>query len=633
MTNPPRVDLGLTFDALEPPERLDVATWAERYRILAGASNEQGPYRLARTPYWREVMNALGPYNTIQQVSLMKAAQIGASELALNWQGYLMSPNCGEGGPCMLVFPQLDGARRFVKTRFDGMVRACPQLRGRVRGPNTGRQNTGSSWNLKRWPGGHLIVIGANSPASMREAPVRYMVIDEADEVPLSLGEQGDPLELLRARQTTFPGRKLFILSTPTVAGESRIEREYEAGDQSRYHVPCMRCGGMQTLDWERLRADDLDDLQPLSVWIECMHCNGRIDERDKPEIVTAGEWVAGLPERSGTHRSFQVSSLYSPMDWVSWATVLQKIRKAKGRPEARKALVNTVLGEPYAHSGDAPEYGHLLARREAYVPGEMPAAAIALTCGVDVQTNRLEALVCAWGERLEMWAVDYRIMMGDTADLDSAQSPWRQLEALLLTRFPVGGVDADAEIVATGLDSGFATATVYEWWRRQGRGRVWLLKGVEHSHQIVTRPRALTSTSRAKHGHGGIQTCTVGTSMAKTELFEHLRQPWPEGAVTPTGWRHYPFADWCDDEFFRQLTAERLQVETDRNGYERRRWVKVRDRNEVLDCHVYARAAAALANVDRLTAVHVGRAKIARIEPHRAKPKRADWKRPRWRR
>ena len=46
----------------------------------------------------------------------------------------------------------------------------------------------------------------------------------------------------------------MFLASTPTLKGLSRIEREWELSDQQRFHVPCPHCGGLQWLHFERLR-------------------------------------------------------------------------------------------------------------------------------------------------------------------------------------------------------------------------------------------------------------------------------------------------------------------------------------------------------------------------------------------
>jgi phage terminase large subunit GpA-like protein len=54
------------------------------------------------------------------------------------------------------------------------------------------------------------------------------------------------------------------------------------------------------------------------------------------------------------------------------------------------------------------------------------------------------------------------------------------------------------------------------------------------------------------------------------------------------------------DEEFYRQLTAEKL-VKKFIDGYPRYRWIKTRERNDVLDCDVYCLAAAYKAGIVRI--------------------------------
>jgi phage terminase large subunit GpA-like protein len=57
-------------------------------------------------------------------------------------------------------------------------------------------------------------------------------------------------------------------------------------------------------------------------------------------------------------------------------------------------------------------------------------------------------------------------------------------------------------------------------------------------------------------------------------------------------------FADHLNDEYFRQLTAEKI-VTRYHKGYKKRVFEKIRARNEALDCMVYAYAAYAIIGVN----------------------------------
>jgi hypothetical protein len=82
----------------------------------------------------------------------------------------------------------------------------------------------------------------------------RFLFLDEIDAYPGDVEGEGDPIALAEARARTFGWRrKILLVSTPTIAGLSRIEREYLATDQRRYFVPCPHCGHRQHLRFERL--------------------------------------------------------------------------------------------------------------------------------------------------------------------------------------------------------------------------------------------------------------------------------------------------------------------------------------------------------------------------------------------
>ena len=73
---------------LEPEPQQTVSEWADRHRLLPQASAEPGPWRTARVPYLRAVMDALSASSAIERVVFMAGAQVGKTEAGLNWLGY-----------------------------------------------------------------------------------------------------------------------------------------------------------------------------------------------------------------------------------------------------------------------------------------------------------------------------------------------------------------------------------------------------------------------------------------------------------------------------------------------------------------------------------------------------------------
>ena len=278
-----------------------------------------------------------------------------------------------------------------------------------------------------------------------------------------------------------------------------------------------------------------------------------------------------------------------SPASERTLARLAERWIRAKGNPEREKAFVNLVCAKTYQQVGEAPEHDRLYERRERYERGIVPRRGLILTAGVDVQRDRLEVEVVAWGRGLESWSVDYRVFHGDPAQDDV----WRQLDGVLGETFRHES-GSEFRIARLAIDSGFETHRVYDWRRKIGDNRVILVKGFDRLPQILGRPSWVEVNARGKTIKRGVQVWPIGVSFLKGELYSWLRLPMPDQAGAAC-YCHFP---QYDREHFEQLTAEQLVTRTVK-GYPRREWQKVRGRNEALDCRVYARAAAAHLGLD----------------------------------
>src|SRR5690625_4105899 len=259
------------LSGLAPDPALTGSQWSDRHRILSSrAASEAGPYRTARTPFMRAIMDALSPSSAAQRVVFMKAAQVGATEAGNNWIGFCMHQ---APGPFLAVQPTVDLAKRLSQQRIDPLIEESAELRELVM-PSRSR-DSGNTILGKRFPGGQLILSGANSAVGLRSMPARWVFLDEVDAYPGDLDGEGDPIALAEARTISFGHRaKVFLASTPTIRGLSRIEREWELSDQRRYHLPCPECGGLQWLEFERLRWEKG---RPETVRYLCEHCEAAL--------------------------------------------------------------------------------------------------------------------------------------------------------------------------------------------------------------------------------------------------------------------------------------------------------------------------------------------------------------------
>jgi len=580
---------------LTPDPDLTVSQWADRHRMLSGrASAEPGRYRTARTPYMREIMDRLSPGDVMQRIVFMKAAQVGATEAGNNWIGFAIHQ---APGPMLAVQPTVELAKRNSRQRIDPLIEESAALRERVKPARS--RDAGNTMLSKEFAGGILIMTGANSAVGLRSTPARYIFLDEVDAYPASADEEGDPVTLAEARSLTFAHRrKVFLVSTPTIRGLSRIEREYEASDQRRFFVPCPHCGHAQWLKFDRLRWQKG---KPETAEYRCEGCDQPIGEHNKTAMLESGEWRATAVAADPTTVGYHLSALYSPIGWLSWERIVRSWEAAQGSDEAIKAFRNTILGETWVETGEAPDWQRLYDRRERWTSGTVPAGGLFLTAGADVQKDRIEVDVWAWGRGLESWLVDHIVIEGGPDRHDA----WSELTSLLDRSWPHER-GAHLRIARLAIDTGYEAPAVYSWSRAQGFGQVSPVKGVEGFNRSspVSGPTFVDATEGGKRLRRGARLWTVAVSTFKAETYRFLRLERPteedmaEGVQHPPGTVHLP--DWVESEWLKQLVAEELVTVRTKRGFARLEWQKLRERNEALDCRVYARAAAWIVGADR---------------------------------
>lgn len=521
---------------------------------------------------------------TIETVVGKMSAQVGKTELILNVIGYFIHQ---DPSPILALQPTLGLAEAFSKDRLAPMLRDTPALRGSV---SDARARDGANTLLhKSFPGGHITLAGANSPASLASRPIRIVLCDEVDRYPASAGTEGDPVKLAKKRTTTFFNRKEVLLSTPTVKGASRIDDAWELSDKRRYFVPCPHCGHSQTLRWENVKwkVDPTDPRKclPDSVFIECEEGREPIIEGHKPGMLDAGKWIGEKPTR-GT-AGFHLNELYSP--WKRWASVVDDFLEAKDDPEKLKVWVNTSMGEAFEIKGeDTPEWKKLYDRRETYPVGQLPERACLLTGGVDVQKDRIEVTVVGWNRR-ESWVIDHVVIPGDT----STPVPWRRLSELIDHEWP-HEAGQSLRIRLTAIDSGYNTTHVYDYVRHQNQARVMAVKGSDKLDIPVGVPSRIDMTARGKRARRGVRLWPVGVSILKADLYAKLKIERPtDEAVVREGWpRSYVHFPALDEEYFKQLVAEQLILSKTKSGHTKPTWIKSYPANECLDTMIYNIAA-----------------------------------------
>jgi phage terminase large subunit GpA-like protein len=563
------------MDGLRPEQPLTVSEWADKHRRLSSkASAEPGPWRTSRTPYLREPMDCLSSTSAVQRVVMMFAAQTGKTEAGANWLGYVIDH---APGPMLLVQPTVEMAKRLSKQRLESMINETPCLAAKI-APARSR-DSGNTMFSKEFPGGMMILTGANSATGLRSTPCRYIFCDEIDAFPSDVDGEGDPVSLAEKRATTFARRKILLTSTPTVKDFSRIEAEYERSDQRRFYVPCPCCNVMQWLKWPQLKWENNE---ASTAAYECEVCHERFAEIHKAAMLRRGEWRATAPS-NGKTAGFHLSGLYSPLGWLSWAEMVDDFLRAKTDAPMLKSFVNTRLAETWEEDfASKVSADGLLERCEHYEAAMVPDGGLALTVGVDVQDNRLAISVWAWGREEEGWLLDHQEIYGDP----SRQELWKQLDEVVLREWPHAvGPAMRPDVVA--IDSGgHFTAEVYQYARERGRQGVVAIKGQsQRGKPPIGKGSKVDVNYQGRTLKRGAMVYLVGGDTVKTTLFGRLKHN-EQGA----GFLHFHMG--TTGEYFEQLTAEKQVLRYNRGGFPTREWVKKPSaRNEALDCLVYAYA------------------------------------------
>jgi phage terminase large subunit GpA-like protein len=547
---------------LRAPPQMTVSEWADAHRVMPTMNAEPGPWRTARVPYLREIMDCLSTSSQVERVVFMKGAQTGGTEACLNAIGFWIDH---APGIILCVWPSLDMVRRNSRTRIEPLVDGTPALRRKIAPPRA--KDPGNTVNQKEFAGGALVMTGANSATGLRSLPARYLVLDEVDAFPADADGEGDPVALAIQRTVTFRGRrKIMLVSTPTDAGVSRIEKAFAESDQRRYFVPCPHCRAFQPLQW---RGVTWPEGEPQKAFYACLECGGVIEERHKPALLAGGEWRATAPG-DGRTAGYHLSALYSPFE--TWAEIAAEFLAVKNDPLRLRPWTNTKLGEPFEdRDGAAFDAEGLAARCEDF--GErLPEGVVVLTAGVDVQGDRLALEIVGWGVGEESWSITYEEIWGDPAKPEV----WAALDVELTRayRHPRAGA---MRVRAACVDSGgHHTQTVYAFARERATRSVWAIKG-RGGPGVPVWPRRPPRVREKTYSP-----LIIGVDAAKETIVARLRLAEP-GA----GFCHFPTGR--DVDFFRQLGSER-RVRTWRRGVVVAEWKKdPAVRNEALDCRVYA--------------------------------------------
>ena len=552
--------------------------WAEQYRVIPkGLSAKPGPYRVSTTPFVKEIQESYDD-PAVSMVVMQMASRIGKTATVPNLLGRDVMENPDY---TLLCYPTLDSAKKFRKKELNPFFRENKCFDGVI---DTRSRTSDNEMMSLFYPGGNISLIGANSPSGFRQVQARKVIADEIDAMDNTV--EGDPIKLLLKRADNYEDAVQILMSTPTIKGLSRIEEYYLQSDQRLYFVPSPYSSEWHVLAWANLKwpKDDPEKAEYIDPFTGRSWSN-----QQRIDAVQAGEWRP-QKEFNGV-RGYKCNAMVSLFGHKrgyksknhQWA---QDFLDAKHESkESLQVWQNTFLAETYEDEAEKINHSAIYCRRTHYPEQDetvlIPWLASVLTCGIDVQGNRFEMEVKAWGENYECWGVLYNVI-----DVSIHNPKAEEFLAMFLTQPFRHESGAEITIDATGIDSGYETDAVYRLVKNlKARGiAISGVKGIGSESQrrppLITPRPSLQNTYRLPIWH-------VGTDEAKTVVYGKSQME--EGIGT---W-HFPSNESCgyDEQYFQELFSEQQITK-----YSFGRPFKVfrptkGERNEPLDVSVYALA------------------------------------------
>ena len=592
-----------------PPLAMSISGWADEFRRMpSGVTSEPGRYSSTRLPWCKFILDTIGE-RTYRDHILVGAAQVmGKTEILNSVVGYYIH---ADPSPILVKYPTRDSAEAWSKAKLDPMINATPVLRA-IFGEDKARDGT-NTITEKKYPGGSITMIGANSPSGMRQRSKKVVIQDEIDADERSAGVEGDPCTLADKRAESYADRVLVKASTPTIAGHSRSWKLLENSTFHEWHAKCPHCGGhhvlaMAGLQWPKDKDGAGKESHNFAdAFYVCPLCDEKWDDLDRQRAIMAGEPRARNPKSPVF--GFHVGGLYKLIGGGgAFASMLHEfaenfVSAKRSGPESMKVWTNTFLAECWEEEFEKLDEKALVARAEDYDPdATIPEQVLRITAGADVQEDRIECEFIGWGEGEETWGLGYHVLHGDT----QGDKVWEELDLLIAKTFKhPSGLTLGAS--TTFIDSGHKQDRVLQFTGpRRSRG-IFASKGINTvGKQIPIMQRKPSINNKRK-----VQQWMVGITAAKTVLYSRIMLPVP-GA----GSMHFPKGHGYDARYFHQLTSEKRMT---RYSHGRPYYIYEAGnrRNEPLDIRVYALAAHRRVNFDSVAI----KAEMAKAVPVTVEP------------
>lgn len=564
-----------------------------------------GPYDLAWTPYWREVIDAaLEP--DVRRLNIVASTQSGKTQAALVILAYIALHRPTNA---LYVRPAEDDVGEGIRDRLVPMIeRNLPELVPAAGSWFTTTKNPYIALT-------NLTIYGAAATIERQLTSRTAMTVwyDETDTGGDAANQLGNVLDLLDQRQAAGSARHALTIgsSSPRYATGSNWIAYDQRSDRREYWQPCPYCGAFRPhklaqitapadcRDPELIVRDDLarysceacrqqigPDLQHWMIdrgrWCPAAQVIAeglpldRADIVERRSLATAPEPDRWEPARGGEapytrHRGYRIWRAQTKADSGKWSAVLAnwlEVNRSKD-PERLQVFINSSLAEPWKEAVEPADADLLTERVGAYEPRIIPERALVILGGVDVQAAEIWYLWRAFGPGLESWLIDYGSLEVTADDYPAAFD--RVYQAGLVDGWPVAGSTLRQRAYGLAVDSGYRPDEVYEFAKRPG---VVATKGYDLANYRVKQTNTADRQGAAMH------LWLVNTRTMKDRLQRLLKVP----AGQP-GQMHLHAK--TSPAYFDHLTAEHLAPRPSNPRIRTWQLKTARRPNHLLDCEV----------------------------------------------
>jgi len=602
--------------------------WAEDNRwYLPGLTVYPGKHDNSVAPHMVEILDRLHPNDECTHVTIMKSVQSTATTMSESAIGASIKYKLWN-----MLYLTADQSLAKIRSsaNFDPMIDASGLSQYMKPISTRMKRKVGDNTLYKEFSGGTKLIINSyKSIGALKSNTTGFIICDEWDEAPPELKGQGDIQGLIEGRTMGLRNFKILFISTPTVMETSRIYKNFLEGDQRFYFVPCPLCGEMQILELKGVKNDygltfttELDKnidqriLIPETVRYTCRHCKKDFRETKKQQMLLNGEWRPTAIPTDRKKTSYHVSGLMSPEMFLSWERIAQQFINTNFGEDILKFKDFTInyKGWPWASMQKTIAWKEFRDRANNYILGEVPDGVtvkdangehyegpLAIYAGCDVQGDRLELHVVAFGWGMEAWEIDFQVFTGQPQHADD--QCWVALDEWVYTKtYKILGKDMN--ILLCAVDSGYdprkskrpkdfagKANIVYDFVAQRTDKFIAIMglgddKGMTILHEARINEPNCYLTKRYN----------VSVALVKELIMSRIEIISGKGAIHFPRYMRTPAGEKVEipDEHYKRFLSERYQ-EIKPGVYG---WKKIHMRNEQWDTFIYAMAAAEFHNL-----------------------------------